>query len=76
MTEAQEVYQGLMKEVARLQRRLRDLRIQKTLAKLANSKGKSAYVRHLEADLGSQLDRNLRDNERIDNLLDILEDLI
>lgn len=76
MTEAQEVYRELMLEVLKLRKQLRDLEVQKVLARLANTKEKTTYVRHLEADLGAQLARPLRDNDKVDNLVEILRDLV
>ena len=76
MTDAQEVYQDLMVQVLKLRKQLRDQRVQKVLAKLANTKNKGAYVRHLQADLEQQLQKSHRNNEEIDNLLELLEDLV
>lgn len=76
MTEAQEVYQGLMLEVLKLRKRLQEKRIKNVLAKLASTKFHPAHVRHLAADFEDHVDRVVRDNDAIDNLLEILEDLL
>lgn len=76
MTDAEVIYSGMMMEVMKLRKQLRELRTQKVLMRLAAMKQKNAYVNKLEEDLGRQLSRMLRDNERIEVLLEMLEDLV
>ena len=73
MSEA--IYKGLLAEVQALSRQLRNQRVRSALVNLARLKKKSAFVQSLEKELELELVTHKR-GQRIDNLLEIIEDEI
>lgn len=73
MSEA--VYKGLLAEVQALSRQLRNQRVRSALVNLARLKKKSSFIQSLEKELEIELTTHKR-GQRIDNLLEIIEDEI
>ena len=69
------IYKALLDEVLALSRQLRKQRVRNALMNLARLKKKSAFVQSLEKELEVELATHKR-GQKIDNLLDIIEDEI
>lgn len=69
------IYKGLLAEVQTLSRQLRNQRVRSALVNLARLKKKSAFIQSLEKELEIELATHKR-GQKIDNLLDIIEDEI
>lgn len=68
-------YTNLLIEVMTLRRQLRAERVKNTLAKLAKATAKSHHLQGLEDKLHAELNTHNR-GERIDTLLEIIQDMI
>lgn len=68
-------YSHLLIEVMTLRRQLRAERVKNTLAKLAKTHPKSQHLRDLEDKLSVELNTHNR-GERIDTLLEIIQDML
>ena len=68
-------YSNLLIEVMTLRRQLRAERVKNVLAKLANKKDKPFRLEGLEDKLNVELNTHNR-GERIDTLLEIIEELL
>ena len=69
------IYKGLLAEVQTLSRQLRNQRVRSALVNLARLKKKSVFIQSLEKELEIELATHKR-GQKIDNLLDIIEDEI
>ena len=67
-------YTNLLIEVMALRRKLRAEQVKNTLANLAKTHAKSQHLRDLEDKLNVELNTHNR-GERIDTLVEIIEDL-
>lgn len=68
-------YTNLLLEVMALRRKLRAEQVKNTLAKLANKENKSFRLKTLEDKLHLELNTHNR-GERIDTLLEIIQDML
>lgn len=68
-------YSHLLIEVMTLRRKLRAEEVKNTLAKLANKKDKPFRLKSLEDKLSVELNTHNR-GERIDTLLEIIQDML
>ena len=68
-------YTNLLIEVMSLRRKLRAEQVKNVLAKLANKENKSFRLKGLEDKLNVELNTHNR-GERIDTLLEIIEELL
>lgn len=69
------IYKALLDEVQALTRQLRKQRVRSALMNLARLKKKSRFIQSLENELEIELATHKR-GQRIDNILEILEDEI
>lgn len=68
-------YLEILQKVMTLRRQLRAERVKNTLAKLAKTHPKSQHLRDLEDKLSVELNTHNR-GERIDTLIEIIEDIL
>lgn len=73
MSEA--IYREILAEVQTLSRQLRNQRTRNALVNLARLKKKSSFIQSLEKELEVELATHKR-GQRIDNILEIIEDEI